>query len=228
VQEAFETPPSDPEGPAKTAGSCVGGSQPEPATLPITSRDILLTESQPGIALEEIVKNSTARKKMLVPLLSCLLGSCHLNAQTITPVSPETHLYRSPMILDVSVGKLADSPRLDLPSLADHLCRGIEIHESSVELVVQKYPKITVCVLRFAATLFNTSGKDKMVLVSLQLREGDSILMQSSAKPEHQSSGMKVPEGARVPIYEEVALPQTYGSPQAGLKLRVTVAVQDY
>ena len=173
---------------------------------------------------------STVRRsgELVVPLVLILSFALDLAAQKVTGVSGEIHLYRSPMVIDVTAGELAVTPRMEVPSLADHSCRGVELNGAVIEWIVRKHPKVTLRIIRLTGKMFNNSGKDKTVLIVLQAREGEAVLADANRKVEPFAAGVKVPAGESASFDEDVALPLAYLTPQAGLKLRLTVTVKDY
>lgn len=176
---------------------------------------------------------SHGRLALALGALPFLLGGA-ASAQEVVALSPEVHLYNSPLVLEYSLDETIRSPSPTKTNrLADHSCRGVTMETLVLQLLRVGPDKFLS--LNGSFTLFNNSGKDKKADVAFDLladksSEALSSTLVRKVDLEAGNSGdgkVKVPiPTALIPVDAPVFGPE---SPYAGrhLRLRITITIRD-
>ncbi len=118
------------------------------------------------------------RQLVMVAALSAILAG-FANAQTVSAISPEMHIFSSPMILEVA--PLMFQGDVFQVDLKNYSCRGVTIENffifrnwGSSNRKTATTPENRALDLR--AALFNSSAKDKQSVLRVDLIAGESVV----------------------------------------------------
>lgn len=161
---------------------------------------------------------------------SVLLGGAAA-AQEVVALSPEVHVYNSPLVLEYS---LDDTIRSPVPAtttrLAEHSCRGVTIETLVLQLL--RVAPDQFLSLKGAFTLFNNSGKDKKadMLFELLVDRSDEVLASLSLKKVDAEAGKSGDGKLKIPVPTSlIPVDANPSDPAPGrhLRLRITMALRD-
>jgi hypothetical protein len=159
--------------------------------------------------------------------------------QEISVLSAEVHTFNSPMVLgytldqvfkdqvDAVRNRTSYSPTV-VTDFRNYTCRGVTLERVTFELI--RVEKEEARRLRIASELFNNSGKDKLVTISLALVKAGEVVATETLKGLRVQQGRFAQSGRGQPESpQEVTIhipPNVDGQPYP--KLRITVALEDY
>ncbi|MFN7988493.1 MAG: hypothetical protein U0529_13540 [Thermoanaerobaculia bacterium] len=156
------------------------------------------------------------------------------SAQEVVAISPEVHLYNSPLVLEYSLDEtIRSAAPVKTTRLADHSCRGVTI-ESLVLQMLRVGPDRFLS-LNGTFVLFNNSGKDKKADLTFDLLAAgsDEALSSTLLRKVDVEAGKSEDGKVKVPIPTAVipvdALGSGEGIQDAGkrLRLRITITLRD-
>jgi hypothetical protein len=187
---------------------------------------------------------SCRRSGFSLSLCSCLtlflaggffFGSDASAGQEITVLSPEIHLYNSPLVLEYSLDEtLKTGEPTKTTRFAMHSCRGLTIER--LELQVVRFDKDKFVTLRGSITMNNNSGKDKKATVVFDVLGDDSEKVHTSAtlKKARVPTGETPSSEIGIPLPTEL-MPVNfkYFGPNKDIlkhhvRLRITLSLEDY
>jgi len=96
------------------------------------------------------------------------------NGQTVSAVSPEMHMFGSPMVLEVS--PLAFQGDVFQVDLKNYSCRGVTIENFFMFTNFGRKTAAENRALELRASLFNSSAKDKQSVLRVDLIDGEKVV----------------------------------------------------
>lgn len=152
-------------------------------------------------------------------------------AQEVVPLSPEVHVYNSPLVLEYSLDEtIRSATPTKTTRLADHSCRGVTIETLVLQLL--RVAPDTFLSLKGTFTLFNNSGKDKKadMLFEVFADRSEDVLASLSLKKVDVEAGKSGDGKVKVPIPTSLIPVDANPSdpfPGRHLRLRITMALRD-
>jgi hypothetical protein len=153
--------------------------------------------------------------------------------QTITALSPEVHSFHTPMVLEYTLDRFLSentvppyrhSP-MDVTDFRNYSCRGVTLERVTLELT--RFDKETFRSLRIESQLFNNSGKDKLVTLTVAVVKASDVVSTGALKGLRVQQGSFAQAGRGQPESpQELTVRIPDGEPYP--KLRITVTAVDY